>query len=315
MEEKFKAVRELNSLGEKSKALKETIMKQEILERDLQENLDLKRAEREYEEFKKQLNSLQLNLGELDFSKLSREKDRLQKLDDELVAKRSNIHGIVSKEQEQANEFRTELNKSDFKNAYRKYIETYHELHLLELIIKDIKQYCSALDVALTKYHQEKMAQINQSIRGLWQEIYRGNDIDYIEIRTEAPEASGKRRNFQYRVVQVKNNIELDMRGRCSAGQKVLASLIIRMGLSETFSTNCAVMALDEPTTNLDHANIASLCDAIGRIIEDQKTFGQFSWIIITHDETFLQTLAPYLEASYRVSRNYDGKSVISKID
>lgn len=103
------------------------------------------------------------------------------------------------------------------------------------------------------------------------------------------------------------------MRGRCSAGQKVLASLIIRMALSETFSTNCAVMALDEPTTNLDHANIASLCDAIGKIIQDQ-TCG-FNWIIITHDETFLQTLAPYLEASYRVSRNFDGKSVISKIN
>lgn len=105
------------------------------------------------------------------------------------------------------------------------------------------------------------------------------------------------------------------MRGRCSAGQKVLASLIIRMALSETFSTNCAVMALDEPTTNLDQANIASLCDAIGRIIQDQQNFGHFSWIIITHDETFLQILAPYLEASYRVSRNYDGKSVITKID
>ncbi len=49
----------------------------------------------------------------------------------------------------------------------------------------------------------------------------------------------------------VKNDTELEMRGRCSAGQKVLASLIIRLALAETFSTNCGVIALDEPTTNL----------------------------------------------------------------
>lgn len=45
---------------------------------------------------------------------------------------------------------------------------------------------------------------------------------------------------------------ELEMRGRCSAGQKVLACLIIRLALAETFCLNCGILALDEPTTNLD---------------------------------------------------------------
>jgi DNA repair exonuclease SbcCD ATPase subunit len=35
------------------------------------------------------------------------------------------------------------------------------------------------------------------------------------------------------------NIIELDMRGRCSAGQKVLASLLIRLALAETFCLQC----------------------------------------------------------------------------
>jgi hypothetical protein len=56
--------------------------------------------------------------------------------------------------------------------------------------------------------------------------------------------------------------VELDMRGRCSAGQKVLASLIIRLALAETFCLNCGILALDEPTTNLDAANA---CAAAGR--------------------------------------------------
>ncbi len=44
---------------------------------------------------------------------------------------------------------------------------------------------------------------------------------------------------------------------------KVLASLIIRMALAEAFSSKCGVLALDEPTTNLDEDNIASLSDTI----------------------------------------------------
>jgi DNA repair protein RAD50 len=44
---------------------------------------------------------------------------------------------------------------------------------------------------------------------------------------------------------------------------QVLASLIIRMALAETFSSNCGMLALDEPTTNLDRENIESLSTAL----------------------------------------------------
>ena len=47
----------------------------------------------------------------------------------------------------------------------------------------------------------------------------------------------------------------LPMRGRASAGQRVLASLIIRLALAKCF-TVCGILALDEPTTNLDRRNI-----------------------------------------------------------
>lgn len=44
---------------------------------------------------------------------------------------------------------------------------------------------------------------------------------------------------------------------------KVLASLIIRLALAETFCLNCGILALDEPTTNLDRENIESLAFAL----------------------------------------------------
>ena len=78
------------------------------------------------------------------------------------------------------------------------------------------------------------------------------------------------------------NGNKMDMRGRCSAGQKVftrtanwyykysewfsfqmLASLVIRLALAETFSINCGVLALDEPTTNLDEENTKALAEAL----------------------------------------------------
>ena len=65
-----------------------------------------------------------------------------------------------------------------------------------------------------------------------------------------------------------KGDTRLDMRGRCSAGQKVLASLVIRLALAESFCLNCGILALDEPTTNLDTANIESFASAINDIVK-----------------------------------------------
>ena len=44
---------------------------------------------------------------------------------------------------------------------------------------------------------------------------------------------------------------------------QVLASLIIRLALAEAFCVNCGILALDEPTTNLDRENIESLAGAL----------------------------------------------------
>ena len=68
------------------------------------------------------------------------------------------------------------------------------------------------------------MKGINQIIKDLWRATYKGNDIDYIEIKNDAQETmqgADKRRSYNYRVVMMKNDSELEMRGRCSAGQKV----------------------------------------------------------------------------------------------
>ena len=109
----------------------------------------------------------------------------------------------------------------------------------------------------------------------------------------------------------VKDQVEMDMRGRCSAGQKVLASIIIRLALAESFGTNCGILALDEPTTNLDKDNISALASALADIIQERKAQSNFQLVVITHDEDFLTALGANgtLEKYWRVSRNHKQKS------
>jgi len=95
------------------------------------------------------------------------------------------------------------------------------------------------------RFHQQRIQEVNVIIRSLWQQVYRGNDIEHIEITSDvaagATAGSGARgaRSYNYRVVMRKAGASgsssggvTDMRGRCSAGQRVLASLVIRMALA-----------------------------------------------------------------------------------
>lgn len=73
------------------------------------------------------------------------------------------------------------------------------------------------MELALLAFHTNKMADINKIVKELWQKTYRSQDIDYIQIKADAEGA----RSYNYRVVMMSGGAELDMRGRCSAGQKV----------------------------------------------------------------------------------------------
>merc|ERR1712227_746611 len=193
-------------------------------------------------------------------------------------------------------EVERDLNQPKLKNAANKFKEMAVKHKLRTRVCEDLDKYYRALDYAIMKYHKEKMKVIIKIIRELWKNTYKGNDIDYIEIKTtednEVSAGADKRKTYAYRVVMIKNEAELDMRGRCSAGQKVLASLIIRLALAETFSANCGIIALDEPTTNLDRENIESLANALTEIVNKRSGQRNFQLVVITHDEEFIELLS-----------------------
>ena len=115
----------------------------------------------------------------------------------------------------------------------------------------------------------------------------------------------------------LKRDVELDMRGRCSAGQKVLASIVIRLGLAECFSKDCGVIALDEPTTNLDEKNVEALAKSLHAIIDYRKQQKNFQLIVITHDENFLRQMRcdEFTDVYWTVRRDNQDNSVIERQD
>ncbi|KAI3850605.1 hypothetical protein MKX03_011424 [Papaver bracteatum] len=293
----------------KSKELKGS---QGQLKRNIDDNLNYRKTKAEVDELEKEIESLEdsiLRIGgvstfEAELKKHKQEKERLR-------SELDRSHGTLSVYQSNISKNKLDLKQAQYSDIDKRYFNQLIQLKTTEMANKDLDRYYNALDKALMRFHSMKMEEINKIIRELWQQTYRGQDIDYISIHSDS-EGAGTR-SYSYRVLMQTGDAELEMRGRCSAGQKVLASLIIRLALAETFCLNCGILALDEPTTNLDGPNAESLAAALLRIMEDRKGQENFQLIVITHDERFAQLIGQrqHAEKYYRVTKNEHQHSII----
>lgn len=201
-----------------------------------------------------------------------------------------------------------------YKSAAQDYRKAHIEVETTKAACEDLARYGSALEQAILKFHTLKMDEINKIIDELWRNAYQGTDVDTVRIRSDN-EGGARNRTYNYRVVMVKRDNEMDMRGRCSAGQKVLASIVIRLALAECFGTNCGLIALDEPTTNLDQQNIKGLAESLSQIIQIRRKQANFQLLVITHDEQFLREMncGDYTDVYWRVGRDKDQQSYIER--
>lgn len=308
----------LNELTVKISSLNEELTTHQLKERELHDNMNLIECEQQIKETERKLLELDEQLGSSEIISLMAKKDKIMKEKDKLLAEQHSAQGRENELKENTSQLMKKLETGIYKNADKRYTDKLIELRTTELACEDLSKYYKALDCAIMRYHAMKMNEINKIIRELWMKTYAGNDIDYIEIRSDEEQGNfglERKRMYHYKVVMVKGDIAIDMRGRCSAGQKVLASLIIRLALAETFCLNCGILALDEPTTNLDRDNIEHLAQALAEIVQSRSSQRNFQLIIITHDEEFIELLgrSDAVEYYYRVSRDMSGFSKIAK--
>ncbi|KAF4539708.1 putative dna repair protein rad50 protein [Lasiodiplodia theobromae] len=281
--------------------------------RAINDNLRYRSGLKKLEQVRKEVEELEANNAEVDKDRYEREAGKWQQERNRLSAEQASIVGEIRSKDDQLKQLLDEWD-TDYKDAAKNYKEAHIKVETTKAAVEDLSRYGGALDKAVVKYHSLKLEEINRIIEELWKKTYQGTDVDTIMIRSEN-ETTSKQRSYNYRVVMVKQDAELDMRGRCSAGQKVLASIIIRLALAECFGVNCGLIALDEPTTNLDRDNIRALAESLAEIIRVRRQQSNFQLIVITHDEEFLRYMqcADFSDYYYRVSRNEKQKSTIEK--
>ncbi|KAN0032456.1 hypothetical protein ACTFIV_006352 [Dictyostelium citrinum] len=293
--------------------IQQNLSSKDITKRAISDNISYRQHKNNVEQIVKQITrknelikEMMQSQLEIDSNKLEQEINSLKSKFDQITGQTLVLHSqIISNHQE--------LSKPTYKNIDDVNKDLLIKLQTTETVGKDLDKYYKALDKSLMKYHTLKMDEINRSIKEIWQTTYKGSDIDTIEIRSE--ESGTANKTINYRVVMIKGDVELDMRGRCSAGQKVLACLVIRLALAENFCSNCGILALDEPTSHLDRANIESFANSLLNIIESRKSQKGFQLIIITHDEEFVQYLSRgnYCDYYWRVTKNANQNSHLER--
>lgn len=314
---------ELSEKDRQVKSLRDDVAKvagnlghQTELKRNIDDNIQYRKLLRDEEEMTRTIEGLEEQLASKgDLHMLEADLKRAMADSQRLLSELNRSQGTIAVYESNVGKNKAELNQPQYKDIEKRYSTQLIQLKTTEMANKDLDKYYHALDKALLRFHSMKMEEINKIVKELWQQTYRGQDIDFIEIRSDA-EGVGTR-SYSYRVVMRSGDAELDMRGRCSAGQKVLASLVIRLALAETFCLNCGILALDEPTTNLDTPNAESLATALLRIMEDRRGQENFQLIVITHDERFAQLIGQrqHAERYYRISKDDHQHSIIESQD
>ena len=318
---------EISKLDELIHTLEHGLEQTRSMERNCRDNIrwrEMSAAVISLEEELQQMKAISATGGksmEQEEDTIKSEQSTLRMVCSDLTSERASHLGEIKQLEEQRGRLEREL-LNDYKNIDRLYVEQLVKVKSTITMMEDLDRYVKVLDGAIMKYHACKMNEINKVIRELWVNTYQGSDIDTIEIRSDTADANGEvesstHRSYHYRVVMIKggDGVELDMRGRCSTGQRVLGSIMIRLALAESFGLNCGILALDEPTTNLDRANIESLAESLCRIIKSRRKQHNFQLIVITHDEDFVRLLgrAEFADYYWRISRDERQFSIIER--
>jgi len=276
-------------LEEKAEKCRKTLAVQESAKRALEDNLAFRRAQSEKEELGQKLQALREEVGIVAGGALNNERSDLLGKESKIRQQKDLLRGASSAVQQRIDDAGKKMRSTELLDAEKMFSMKEVELNTHEGIVGDLDKYNKAMEKALVEYHESRMSAVNRIIRDLWRKAYKSGDIDYIFVRADAEGSS--RGNYSYRLMMVAGGAELEMRGRCSAGQIVLACIIVRLALSEAFCIGCGIIALDEPTTNLDADNSNALARVLQEIIEARANQNNFQLLVITHDEEFAQQL------------------------
>lgn len=305
----------LSSISKEHSVLTENVSRCFEEYEELKNNIQIRGLIAKSNEIKSKIISLEQQVN--DEKLINHFKEELESLNERELKFRdskSTMAGTLVRIEREVEKTISELKTHSHSNS--RHAETLGKVVSNQIILGDLEKLKDCFNKSIITFHEQMIAKINEVLRARWRQIYQGTDIDLIELVDEEIVRNKNQKAFNYYLAMRKGGIRMKMREKSSAGQKALASIILRMTLAELFVKDFAFIALDEPTANLDLANVQSLARAIGNYVKRRARRGaNIQWIIITHDEQFLRSLdaesSPYF---YRVKLDETGCSKIVKV-
>jgi DNA repair protein RAD50 len=219
----------------------ETLSNEESYSRNLNDNLQYRTRLADVQKLAQQIKDFRARLNDtVNFEDCQLKLQQLDRRRSEQQSKKDVYSGSIATNEQRCADLERDLKSDKFKDIDQKYRKKNIEFETTSMANKDLDKFYKALDKALMEFHSMKMQEINAVLSDLWRLTYKGTDIDEVVIKSDINDDGGDvaatgRKQYNYRVVMRSGDSELDMRGRCSAGQKVLASILIRLALAETF--------------------------------------------------------------------------------
>lgn len=176
------------------------LQKEQNLLTSLKSNIEL-RAKRKLERtLNSEIQEIKQQMGNLDYQGVEEEREKLARQIQTVNNTIQKLEGQKTELQDQIKSMEAELRKPENSEAEKQFKHKYFELIVSEQALVDLDDYCKVIQKAVIEYHKSCMKKINTSIRQLWRSIYRGNDIDWIEIKTEEGDQKGLKRSYNYKV-------------------------------------------------------------------------------------------------------------------
>lgn len=162
---------------------------------------------------------------------------------------------------------------SDLKQKQSKAAELQEDIGKLYKKIEFLNQFKNALLVTQSSLRQELIQAVNEVMNSIWEALYPYDK--WGSIRLDATET-----DYTLQIKDSEGNW-LPVAGFASGGERMLASLALRIAFAKVLAPNLSLLILDEPTHNLDDNAISTLIEVIQEKLVD--TLDQV--FIVTHDE------------------------------
>lgn len=159
-------------------------------------NLELKNVQYEIKIIENELKTLEQQAQVEDIDRINTEKDSVTKEYNCLKTKRDVTNGQITQLKVTIENLQSDLDRPEYRDSQYNYHVAEYELIVQEKAVKELELACSKIEKVMSEFHKDKMKKINRLIREYWENIYKGNDIEYIQIKTDETVSNANSRKF-----------------------------------------------------------------------------------------------------------------------